>query len=362
MSISATFAQAYPIPTIHYRWIASDKHASAPESTPKEREALLASLDVAQIPLHEFKTYSFKVRQGISNRVITAVERALPHLAASKITNAELANRLNISLRDVVQLIIKLKNNGYTNRDFEVIVHRETIVPRQPTMKATLEVVERIQARLPEIEAGKLKLAALAEELNLSINTIYRKVKALKEGKEPASIALRKAWGHVTAEVAERIKARLPEIEAGKLTIAALAEELNLSTDTIRKKIKALKEGKEPASIALRKERGQTTSEAIERIEAQLPEIEAGKFTLAALAKELNLSEATIRRKVKALQDGKDLNSVTSRKIADAPGSVAHKVQALVDAAKLVLPLSPQVPVTPVKLADAELLAAATVE
>src|SRR5882762_378191 len=103
---------------ISYEW--HDADTDMPKSTAPERRAILNSLDPAEIPAEEVESYNFSHHKSITDRVITVIKRAIPHLAANQVSQKELAQKLKIREQAISRIILKLLKAGYENEKFRI--------------------------------------------------------------------------------------------------------------------------------------------------------------------------------------------------------------------------------------------------
>ena len=200
------------------------------------------------------------------------------------------------------------------------------LIKMKERQKITAEIIEKIKAVAPKIQGGELTIEQAAKECGISYGLFNKKLKALENGND---ITKRKAHQEITEEIIEKIKAVAPKIQGGELTIEQAAKECRISDKTLRKKLKALENGND---LTKRKAPQKITAEMIEKIKAVAPKIQGGELTIEQAAKECDISCDLLNDKLKALKNGNDLTQKkayqkTTPEIIEKIKAVAPKIQ-----------------------------------
>ena len=244
-----------------------------------------------------------KVTKDIAKRIIELA----PKIKKGEISREKAAKESGISVGTLRSKLIDLENG-------------KDLVTKNKFKKTTEDKVEKIKALAPKIDNNEISVEKAAAQCGISEHTLRAKLKALKEGK---NITKHKPIQRVNDEIANKIKDLAPKIERGEVKHEDAAKECGISIGTLKLKLKDLKEGKD----LVKKKTNQKTDETVEKIKAFAPKIEKKEVTLEEAAKKCGITTDTLKKRLKEIKEGKQVTATKPRQLMTK--ELAKKIEAL---------------------------------
>lgn len=233
-----------------------------------------------------------KAPQKITPEILKKIKKLASDVQNGKLTIQDVADQCGVSESTA------RKQLQAFNADSTVKKERQKVTP---------EIRDKIKLFVPKIKKGILTqkgaAKAAAAQCGISESTAWKAFQALKNGEDPAD---RKVQLKMTQELAKKIKKLAPKVKKKIVTLKDAAEQCEISISRMVAALRILAQGGDPAE---RKAFQKVTPEMREKIKLLVPDIESGKLTLQAVADQCGISEATLRYVIKDLDEENNLSS-----------------------------------------------------
>lgn len=228
-----------------------------------------------------------KVHQKVTQEIVDVVKDLLIRIDQNKITKQEAVKQSKVSEATFRRIVEQLENDkDPTKYKTKTLTSKETI--------------EKIRKLMPLIDDETMTQKSAAKACEVTLSTFRLIVQKLKNGEDPSQ---KKTKQKITAEIVEKVRKVFSQVEDNTLKKYEAAKVCGIPVTTFNTIYSKLKNGEDPLQKKIRQK---VTSFLVEKIKALLPEIDRGELTVKNAAAQLKMPPETLSQTIAKLRKGID--------------------------------------------------------